>query len=143
MKFNIKNNSFIVTLISVVIFVFYKNFPEKIQIFLLLALGIYFAVNIGVFIYQRKYWEEILRMAVLFVVTIVTFINYYNSAFKFDNAFIKIALFTIGWTFPCLACTGVISWRRKGDINKYKQSLFFLVYSIILALFCTVIVIFK
>lgn len=143
MKFNIKSNSFIVTLIAVTTFIFYRNFPEKIQVFVPLALGGYFAVNIGVLIYQRKYWEEIMRTAVLFIVTIVTFVNYYNSAFKFDNSLMKITLLIGGWTFPCLAYTGVVSWRRKGELTKYKQSLFFLVYSIILALFCTAIVIFK
>lgn len=143
MKFNIKSNSFMVTLITVITFIFYRNFPEKVQVFVPLALGGYFAVNIVILIYQRKYWEEIMRTATLFIVTIITFVNYYNSAFKLDNTFMKIALLTVGWAFPCLAYTAVVSWRRKGDISKHKQSLFFLVYSIILALFCTAIVIFK
>lgn len=143
MKINIKNNSFIFALLVVVIFVFYRTFPERIQVFVPLILGFYFAFNISVLIYQRKHWEELVRVAILFVLTITIFINYYYSAFKSDNSLMEITLLIGGWTFPCLAYTGVISWRRKGELGKYKQSLFFLVYCIILAVFCTIIVIVK
>lgn len=143
MKFNIKKNSTITTLIIIFIFVFYKNFPQRLQVIVPLILGVYFVLNVSILIYQKRYWEEILRSIIFSTASIIIFIGLYNSAFKFDNSFMKITLLVCGWTFPCLAYTAVVSWKRKDDQSKYKLSLLFLAYSIFLAIFCTVIVIVK
>ena len=141
MKYKFINSNFISVVIIIIIFAFYRVFPKELQIVIPFILGVCFAVNIVILIYKRKYWEEILRPFILFITMLIIFINYYKSALKFDDSFMKVCLLAIGWAFPCLAYTSILSWKRIGDSVKYKQSIFFLVYCMILAILCTIVAI--
>ncbi|MEA4827780.1 hypothetical protein [Clostridium sp. JNZ J1-5] len=141
MNKNKKTNSNMFYLATLLVFIGYKYIPAKIQIMLPLFLGIY---NIGYIVYLiriKSFWENIVRTLVLSIGMIIIFVAYYKSAFKLDNSFIKEVLLVAGWSFPVLAFTGMVSSKRNENINMYKKNFILFIYCLVLAIFCTVIVI--
>lgn len=143
MKFKIKNNDFINTLVCVLVFSFYKSFPKNVQVYMPLFLGIYILINTIILIYHKKYWEEILRNALLFISSIMIFIGYYNSAYKFNYSFFEIAALIAAWSFSLVAYTCIVSWKRTGNTEKCRISFLALACCLIQAIFITVLCIVK
>ncbi|WP_238882252.1 hypothetical protein [Clostridium sp. YIM B02551] len=130
-------------IILILVFACYRELPVKIQVYLPLFLGICFGVKIIYQIYKKYYWEEIVKTVIFFIVAMIFFPFLYRSAYKFDDSLMKPTLLVIGWMFPVLAAITMVSWKRRGEIDRLRKGRYALVYFILLAIFCTIVAIVK
>lgn len=135
-----KNIKVIHIVLVVLAFTSFVSFPKEAQVITPLIISIYYGYKTIQSIYQKKYWDEIMRFAIYCILGISGFITYYTASLSSNYNFEKIALLIFGWLMPLFSYTLLVTWKRKGDTEKYKLSMLLFYYSIALCIFCTLIV---
>ncbi|ETA81934.1 hypothetical protein [Youngiibacter fragilis] len=136
MKTMVKSKTLIKAILVIVLYIGFANFPGEGFMMGSIIMAVWGGYKTIQSIYQKRYWDEIIRSAIFSLVGTVGGITVYREALNPNDDFSQIFLLVVGVIIPLLGYSIKAMWKRKGDIKMQKYSMLAFYYFIAIGIFC-------